>query len=320
MNKIVLGTRGSKLALWQAHYVADLIKMSSPETEVEIEVIKTTGDKILDVALSKIGDKGLFTKELELALTDGRVDLCVHSMKDVPSVLPDGLIIAAMPPRVDVRDALVAHDTQILETLPAGSKVGTGSLRRLAQLRNLRRDIEYVDLRGNLDTRLGKVKSGELDAVVLASAGITRMGWQDTITQYIPTEQMVSAVGQGAIGIEIREDDTTLLEICGRIACKDTMRAVEAERYIMRVLEGGCQVPIGAYARLEEDGFTIDALVASLDGSNLIRSTVSGSEEDSLTLAQTVVEDLLSQGALKILNDIRTVDSITVNDEEKAGN
>ncbi|NTU89501.1 MAG: hydroxymethylbilane synthase, partial [Actinobacteria bacterium] len=274
---------------------------------------------ILDVALSKIGDKGLFTKELEVALTEGRVDLCVHSMKDVPTVLPEGLTIAAMPPRVDVRDALVARGEHTLETLPVGSKVGTGSLRRLAQLRNLRSDFEYVDLRGNLDTRLGKVKSGEVDAVILASAGITRMGWQDAITQYIPTEQMVSAVGQGAIGIEIREDDTAMLEICERITCRDTMRAVEAERYIMRVLEGGCQVPIGAYARLEEGVFRIDAIVASLDGSILIRSNASGSEEDSLALAQAVVEDLLSQDALKILNDIRTVTSVTVLDEEKAG-
>ena len=251
-DKLVIGTRGSKLALWQSEYIKGLVEEITG-LPVELKIIKTTGDKILDVPLAKVGGKGLFTKELEVELMAGNVDLCVHSMKDVPTELPDGLAICAMPKRVDPRDVMVSGAEWDLDTLPKGARVGTSSLRRIAQVRSLRPDLEIVDVRGNLDTRMRKAEEGEVDAVILASAGITRMGWADRITGYIPTEQMVSAVGQGAIGIEIREDDAFMTDVMDQIGHGPTMLCVTAERVVMRKLEGGCQVPIGAYAQLEGD-------------------------------------------------------------------
>lgn len=332
--KLVIGTRGSRLALWQANHVAERIRLACPELTVETEVIKTTGDKILDVALSKIGDKGLFTKELEVALADGRVDICVHSMKDVPTTLPESLEIGAMLERADVRDTLVAAPGMTLKTLPSGARVGTGALRRLAQLRALRSDLTFVDLRGNLDTRIRKVQEGELDAVILASAGIRRMGWEEHISAYLSVDEVVPAVGQGAIGLEIRSDDEHTHAVCERVTSHATMCCVGAERHIMRTLEGGCQVPIGAYARIERNVegdttgsvswtgmFRIDAMVASLDGSDLIRSAIESplgegesipGPEDVTALAQTVVEGLLEQGAREILHEVRMANGIDV--------
>jgi hydroxymethylbilane synthase len=303
-EKLTIGTRGSKLALWQSEYIKGLVEEITG-LPVELKIIKTTGDKILDVPLAKVGGKGLFTKELEVELMAGTVDLCVHSMKDVPTELPEGLGIAAMPARVDPRDALVSGAGYTLETLPEGAKVGTSSLRRIAQVRALRPDVEIVDVRGNLDTRMRKAETGELDVVILASAGITRMGWADRISSYIPTEQMVSAVGQGAIGIEIREDDAFMADVMDKIGDGRTMLCVTAERVVMRKLEGGCQVPIGAYAQLEGDKLVMDAVVGSVSGDRILRAHLEGPADQPIELGELMVAELLAQGADAILAEIR---------------
>jgi len=303
-EKLVIGTRGSKLALWQSEYIKGLVEEITG-LPVELKIIKTTGDKILDVPLAKVGGKGLFTKELEVELMAGTVDLCVHSMKDVPTELPEGLGIAAMPARVDPRDALVSGAGYTLDTLPLGAKVGTSSLRRIAQVRALRPDVEIVDVRGNLDTRMRKAENGEVDVVILASAGITRMGWADRITGYIPTEQMVSAVGQGAIGIEIREDDAFMADVMDRIGHGPTMLCVAAERVVMRKLEGGCQVPIGAYAQLQGESLVMDAVVGSVSGDRILRAHLEGPADKPIELGERVVDELLRLGAHAILAEIR---------------
>lgn len=303
-RELVIGTRGSKLALWQSEHIKAKVETLTG-LPVSLKVIKTTGDKILDVPLAKVGGKGLFTKELEVELMAGTVDLCVHSMKDVPTELPEGLVIAAMPERVDPRDVLVSGAGYDLTTLPEGGRIGTSSLRRVAQVRALRPDLEIVDVRGNLDTRMRKAEAGEVDAVVLAAAGITRMGWAERITSYIPTTQMVSAVGQGAIGIEIREDDEFMLHVMERIGHPETMECVTAERVVMRRLEGGCQVPIGAYARYEDDTLTMDALVGSVDGTHIVREQLCGDAGQPEALGEAMVERLLALGAGAILAGIR---------------
>lgn len=308
-DKLVIGTRGSKLALWQSNYIKGLVEEITG-LPVELKIIKTTGDKILDVPLNKVGGKGLFTKELEVELMAGTVDLCVHSMKDVPTELPEGLFISATPERVDPRDALVSGAGYTLDSLPQGARVGTSSLRRIAQVRNLRPDVEIVDVRGNLDTRMRKAETGELDVVILAAAGITRMGWADRITNYIPTEQMVSAVGQGAIGIEIREDDDFMREVSEKISDPDTLCCVTAERIVMRRLEGGCQVPIGAYARLDGANLVMDAMVGSVDGTTIVRDTLDGSATDPVGLGERMVESLLSKGAHEILEVVRAANDV----------
>ncbi len=301
---LTIGTRGSKLALWQSEYIGARVAEITG-LPVEIKIIKTTGDKILDVPLAKVGGKGLFTKEIEVELEAGTVDLAVHSMKDVPTALPEGLVIAAMPQRVDPRDAIVSGAGYTLATLPAGGRVGTSSLRRVAQVRALRPDVEIVDVRGNLDTRMRKAENGEVDAVILAAAGITRMGWADRITHYIPTAQMVSAVGQGAIGVEIRESDEFMADVCRRLAHADTMTCVSAERVVMSTLEGGCQVPIGAYARLDDGLLVMDAVVGSVDGKRILRDHMEGVATDPEGLGRKMVARLLDLGAAEILAEIR---------------
>ncbi len=308
-DKLVIGTRGSKLALWQSNYIKGLVEEITG-LPVELKIIKTTGDKILDVPLNKVGGKGLFTKELEVELMAGTVDLCVHSMKDVPTELPEGLFISATPARVDPRDALVSGKGYTLETLPQGARVGTSSLRRIAQVRNLRPDVEIVDVRGNLDTRMRKAETGELDVVILAAAGITRMGWAERISSYIPTTQMVSAVGQGAIGIEIRENDEFMIEVSEKISDSDTLTCVAAERIVMRRLEGGCQVPIGAYARLVDGRLVMDAMVGSVDGTTIVRDTLEGDADDPVALGERMVESLLAKGAHEILVVVRAANDV----------
>ena len=303
---LTIGTRGSKLALWQSNYMAGRITELTG-IPVEIKIIKTTGDKILDVPLSKVGGKGLFTKEIEVDLEAGLVDLAVHSMKDVPTELPEGLVLAAMTERVDPRDAIVSGAGYTLVTLPQGGRVGTSSLRRVAQVRALRPDVEIVDIRGNLDTRMRKAETGEVDIVILAAAGITRMGWADRITHYIPTAQMVSAVGQGAIGIEIRENDEFMQDICRRLGHRDTMICVAAERVVMNTLEGGCQVPIGAYARIDDGLLIMDAVVGSVDGKIILRDHMEGVVADPEGLGRAMVARLLDLGAGEVLAQIRDV-------------
>jgi hydroxymethylbilane synthase len=301
---LVIGTRGSKLALWQSEHIKAKLEAATG-LPVWLTVIKTTGDKILDVPLAKVGGKGLFTKELEVELTAGTVDLCVHSMKDVPTELPEGLMIGAMPERVDPRDVIVSGAGYDLARLPKGARVGTSSLRRRAQLLALRPDLEIVDIRGNLDTRMRKAENGEVDAVILASAGITRMGWADRITHYIDTDAMCPAVGQGAIGIEVRSDDDYMLGVCERLADLETMACVSAERVVMRTLEGGCQVPIGAYCRFEDDMLVMDGVVASVDGTRVVRYRLEGSPAEPGMLGAAMVERLLELGAGEILAEVR---------------
>lgn len=310
-KKLVIGTRGSKLALWQADYIKGLVQQASG-LPVEITIIKTTGDKILDVPLAKVGAKGLFTKEIEVELLAGTVDLAVHSMKDVPTELPEGLEIAAMPPRVDPRDVVISAPGAAGEAgagvsaLREGARVGTSSLRRISQLRSVRPDVEIVDVRGNLDTRMRKAETGELDAVILAAAGITRMGWAERITHYLPAEQMVSAVGQGAIGVEIRSGDDLLRSICEQIADKPTMACVTAERIVMRRLEGGCQVPIGAHAEILGEGLmAMEAFVGKVDGSVCVRARVEGPAGEPVVLGEQMVAKLLELGAGPILEEVR---------------
>lgn len=307
-NRFVIGTRGSALALVQANYIAALVRQARPHLEVEVKVIKTTGDKIRDVALSKLGSKGLFTKELELELLEGTIDCCVHSMKDVPTELPQGLVIGSMPLREDMRDVLVSNVGATLEELPSGARVGTGSLRRRAQLKALRPDLELVELRGNLDTRLKKVEEGQLDAAILAAAGIKRMGWQERITAYLQITDMVPAVGQGAIGVEIREEDLFTRDIVETFDHRPTHKSVEAERILMNALEGGCQVPMGAFARVlptTHNAFRIDAFVSSLDGSRMIKMGKSGPEADSEFVAKDLAFELLKAGAAQLLDEVR---------------
>ena len=308
-SELTIGTRGSKLALWQSNYIKDKVEAITG-LPVTLKVIKTTGDKILDVPLAKVGGKGLFTKEIEVELDAGLVDLAVHSMKDVPTELPEGLFIAAMPERVDPRDAIVSGAGYDLETLPEGARLGTSSLRRRSQVMALRPDLKIVDVRGNLDTRMRKAEEGELDAVILAAAGITRVGWADRITHYIPTSQMVSAVGQGAIGVEIREGDEFMRHVCDEIGHPETMECVTAERVVMRRLEGGCQVPIGAYTRYEDGTLTMDAMVGSIDGAHIIRQQLCGDEGQPVELGEAMVERLLELGAHDILDAIRSANDV----------
>lgn len=302
---ITIGTRGSKLALWQAEHVRSLITAAHPDCDVVIQVIKTRGDKILDTALNLMGGKGVFTKELEVELEAGTVDMCVHSMKDVPMELPEGLVLHAMTQRADTRDALIAFNGLTFDTLPAGARLATGSLRRAAQIRALRHDLELYNVRGNVDTRINKVRSGEFDAMVLASAGVNRLGLGEAIVEYFDPSVLIPAVGQGAVGIEVRSDDETTRALLDTIADADTMRDVSAERVIMTELNGGCQVPLGAYGRMEDGSFVLDAFVATLDGSTVVRSHVSGNPVDAIDLAYTAVDELKAQGAEKILEALR---------------
>jgi hydroxymethylbilane synthase len=303
-DQLTIGTRGSKLALWQSNYIKGRLEEITG-LPVELMIIKTTGDKILDVPLAKVGGKGLFTKEIEVELLAGTVDLAVHSMKDVPTELPEGCIMAATPERVDPRDVMVSGGRYDLDSLPRGARLGTSSLRRRSQVLALRPDLEIVDVRGNLDTRMRKAEEGEVDAVILASAGITRMGWADRITHYIEPAQMVPAVGQGAIGIEIRDDDPFMADVCAELCHDETFLCVTAERVVMRQLEGGCQVPIGAYARIEDGVLVMDAIVGSVDGETILRHSLEGSLKEPVVLAMRMVDALLGMGAAEILTDIR---------------
>lgn len=309
---IRIGTRGSKLALWQASYVVGLLREAAPDLSVEVEIIKTKGDKILDVALSKIGDKGLFTKELEVALLAGRVDVCVHSCKDMPTQLPDGLALAGFPARAAANDCIVATEKGLtLDSIPHGARVATGSLRRRAQLLHLRPDLEVCDIRGNVDTRVSKVLDGEFDCAVLAEAGMRRLGLDEHISAPVPTEVLIPAVGQGSVALEIRANDGRMQELCARITSEETQFAVEAERYVLAALEGGCQVPMGAHLRRENGTVVLDAFVASLDGTQFVRSTVSDAADagkSAVELGQLVVDDLLAQGAGEILRELRVAE------------
>ncbi|MDP1808970.1 MAG: hydroxymethylbilane synthase [Actinomycetota bacterium] len=303
-QKLVIGSRGSKLALWQTNHIADELR-SHFDIDIEIKTIKTQGDKILDTPLAKIGGKGLFVKEIENALTAGDIDLAVHSMKDVPTELPDGLGIAAMTVRADPRDVLISKNNVSLTDLPQGAVIGTSSLRRQSQLLNLRPDFKMVDVRGNLDTRLRKIEEGRFDAIILAAAGIDRLGYSDMITERIPSELMISAVGQGSIGIEIRGGDARIAEYIKVLNDPDTFAAITAERGLMAQLQGGCQVPIGAIGRIIDGELRLDGIVASLDGREVYKDKLTGDPADAQEIGFRLATLLSDAGADAILADIR---------------
>ena len=304
-KEIIIGTRGSKLALTQSQWVAGELKKQHPEKDFVLKEIRTKGDEILDVALSKIGDKGLFVKEIEKALLDGEVDLAVHSMKDLPTMISPGLIIGAVTCREDARDALVSKKGVNLEDLPQGAVVGTSSLRRKSQLLHLRPDLKIIDLRGNLDTRLRKLEEMDFDAIVIATAGIKRLGWEDKITERLSLEVSTPAVGQGALGIEIREGDSFLQSIVDCLNNPETYWATQGERAFLRELEGGCQVPIGAFGQVEGDQLVLTGMVASVDGKKLLRQQIKGRLEDGEAMGVALAREALALGAGEILAEVR---------------
>lgn len=290
-----IGSRGSQLALWQANYIRS--RLESLGESCEIEIIKTTGDKITDVPLAKVGTKGLFTKEIEEALLDGRVDLAVHSLKDLPTELPPGLALAAIPEREDPHDALVGRT---LDELPHGAKVGTSSLRRVAQLRASRPDLAVESVRGNLDTRLRKLDQGQYDAILLAAAGLKRLGWEDRIAERIPFSVMCPAVGQGALAIETRATGDARA-FCARLEHPGTRAAVEAERALLARLGGGCQVPIGGHAEIKDGELRLIGIVGMPDGSRVIRRELAGPAGEGARIGVELGEQLLAAGGREIL-------------------
>jgi hydroxymethylbilane synthase len=303
-ERLTIGTRGSKLALWQANWVKDQIARVLPNVVVDLHVISTKGDRVLDVSLPKLGEqgKGLFTKELEDALFDCRVDLAVHSLKDLPTDLPDGLHIGAICKREDVRDALVTRDqSRMLSALPARSVVGTSSLRRQAQLKAIRPDLILEPVRGNLDTRLRKLDEGRFDALILAAAGLKRLGYQDRIAECVNPEVLLPAVGQGALAIESRSADERVNQMIAALGHEATRVACEAERSFLKGLGGGCLVPIAAYATVEGDRVSLSGLVANPDGSRVIRGNTIGPGSAANKLGLSLAEELLLKGAGALL-------------------
>ena len=304
-KKIVIGTRSSKLALWQAEYVADRLRKQYEGLEVELMHIVTKGDKILDVPLAKIGGKGLFTKELEVAMLEKRVDLAVHSLKDMPTVLPTGLSLNTITKRLDCGDALFSPKYQTLENLPKGAKVGTSSLRRKAQLLNIRPDLDIHNLRGNVNTRLRKLEEENFDAIVLAVAGLKRLGFGDKITQIIPRKYCLPAVGQGALAIETRADDEEIKNMLSFLYDDKTADATIAERAFLAQVEGGCQVPVGVYGEVNEDNtLTVEAVIGSLDGKTIIRDKVTGKRENASELGEDLAKKILANGGLEIMQSL----------------
>jgi len=302
---VKIGTRGSKLALWQANWVQSELHKKNPDLSFEIEIIKTKGDKILDVPLAKVGGKGLFVKEIEQALLDESIDLAVHSMKDMPAEIPDGLCIGAIPLREKVNDVLISKNGLCFSDLPEKAAVGTSSLRRSSQLLNARPDIIIVPLRGNLNTRLKKLESGDMDAIVVAAAGVKRLGFENKITEYFDDNIMLPAVGQGALCIEIREQDTRITSLVDCLDHYHTRRIILGERAFLHRLEGGCQVPIAAYGQIEKNVFTLTGLVASVDGKTIIKNEMSGTEENSENTGIKLAENLLAAGAKELLESLK---------------
>ncbi|RLB07867.1 MAG: hydroxymethylbilane synthase [Deltaproteobacteria bacterium] len=298
---IRIGTRGSKLALKQTTWVRDRIAARYPEISLEVVRIRTTGDKITDVPLAKVGGKGLFVKEIEEALLRGEIDLAVHSMKDVPTELPPGLHLGAITERQDPRDVLISRNGRGLRELPSGARIGTSSLRRKAQLLGINPHWEVVPLRGNLDTRIRKLETEGLDAVILAAAGVCRMGLEGEITEYFTPEVMLPAVGQGALGIECRVD-AEANELIAFLHHPESAMAVRGERAFLRQLQGGCQVPIAAYGEVRGGKLLLQGMVARLDGSKFFRAEAEG--EDPEEVGRRLAEDLLAQGAEKVLREI----------------
>lgn len=303
-KRIRIGTRGSALALWQSDYVRRKILENFPDLQIEIVKIKTTGDKILDAPLAKIGGKGLFVKEIEEALLKGNIDIAVHSMKDIPTQIPDGLEICAMTERDDPRDVFISKRGIPFSELFNGAIIGTSSLRRQAQLLHRRPDLRFIPLRGNVDTRLRKLKEGEMDGIILAMAGLERMGFGNIKKEILPLDICLPAVGQGSIGIEIRESDDRIREIVTRLNHEETSIAIRSERAFLKRLEGGCQVPIAAYAKVTSDTIELHGMVATLAGDVLIRDRITGRVDDPEGVGYALAERILSTGGRKILQEI----------------
>ncbi len=300
-QRVRIATRKSALALWQAEYVKARLEFFHPGLVVELVPMSTQGDKILDTPLAKIGGKGLFVKELETAMLEDRADIAVHSMKDVPVEFPQGLMLSTICEREDPRDAFVSNQYQSLSQLPYGAVVGTSSLRRQCQIKALRPDLQIRDLRGNVNTRLAKLDAGEFDAIILAAAGLIRLGFQSRIATYLPVTQSLPANGQGAVGIECRSDDLAIRALLAPLEHPPTRLAVLAERAMNRALQGGCQVPIGAFAEIDGDAMYLRGLVGQLDGQNILQAEVRGAAADAEVLGQQLAELLLAQGAGEIL-------------------
>ena len=302
--KLTIGTRQSLLALWQSNHIAALLRKEYPEGEDVLKKIVTKGDRILDVPLAQIGGKGLFTKEIEEDLLDGTVDLAVHSLKDMPTVLPEGLCLTAITERANVGDAFVSNKYGSFEELPLGAVVGTSSLRRKAQLLAKRPDLEIRDLRGNVDTRLRKLDEGLYDAIILAAAGLERLGHGDRISSLIPADVCLPAVGQGALAIEARTADKEVRDMLSFLNDLNTKQATDAERAFLGLLEGGCQVPIGVHADVEGENIRIEAIIAALDGSTILRDTINGKADDAVSLGQQLGKKMLAAGGQEILASI----------------
>lgn len=296
-----IGTRGSRLALKQSRWVKERLESRHPDLQVELIPIKTTGDRILDAPLSRVGGKGLFVKEIEDALLQGRVDVAVHSMKDVPAQLPEELTLSTFPEREPANDAFIAVEFPSLDALPTGATVGTSSLRRGAQLLHMRPDLHLLPLRGNVDTRLSKLEQGEIQAVILAAAGLKRMDLSHRITQMIPFTQMLPAIGQGALGLEVRREDARTTSRLAFLNHEATQHQIEAERAFLKRLEGGCQVPIGGLARIRGEQLVFEGMVAELDGSTIYRDSLSGEKARAEEIGNALAKRLLSRGADKIL-------------------
>ncbi|HEX8141932.1 MAG TPA: hydroxymethylbilane synthase [Pyrinomonadaceae bacterium] len=305
-NRLVIGSRGSKLALWQSEWVRSTLSALYPQLDIGLEIIKTSGDVLKDAPLSVIGGKGVFTREIEEALLDERIDLAVHSLKDLPTTLPEGLTIAAIPEREDARDALVLRrDLSIerpsIQSLPVGAVVGTSSLRRLAQLKHLRGDLGIKDLRGNVDTRLSKLDAGDYDAVILAAAGLRRLGFAERISAPLAGAEMLCAVSQGALGIETRAGDAQTMRLLAPLDHAPTRLACTAERAMLRGLGGGCQLPIAAYAVVSGERLRLEGLAAALSGDIVIRDALEGAASDAARLGEALAARLLERGASSLL-------------------
>lgn len=311
MNRSIvrIGTRGSKLALYQANLVKSKLEEAFPETTFEIVIISTKGDIILDVALSKIGDKGLFTKELEHALFNKEVDLCVHSLKDLPTVFPEGAKLGAILERAEYKDAWVSKDGLSLEEMTEAHTVATSSLRRKAQVHRINPKVKVVDIRGNVDTRLKKMADGHCDAMVMAGAGLIRLGYNEVISSLFEPDYLVSACGQGAIAIEIREQDEAIEAIVKELHCETSFQQITAERSFLNELEGGCQIPIGAYAQVDGDELHLLGLVAMPDGTKELRAELSGKACEAEAIGRKLAQQIADAGGHEILEKVRTLNN-----------
>ena len=304
-EKFLIGSRGSDLALWQANYVKTSLEALFPDRQFEIEIIHTTGDQVLDTALSKIGDKGLFTKQIEAALLDQSIDMAVHSLKDLQTAQPDGLVIGAVCERETPNDIFISKTNGTIDDLPEGSRVATGSLRRRSQLLHHRTDLKIEEIRGNVPTRLRKFDESDLDGMILAYAGVYRLGLGDRISEIVPFEIMLPAVGQGVVAIEIRSNDERTAKAVAKLNHEPTRTCITAERAFLRRLEGGCQVPIGAHATLDGENLLLEGMVGSLDGTVMFRDRVSGKADKADVLGTKLADSLIALGARELLDNTR---------------